>query len=439
MYKHDAIGIDPDSRNCVAVLVKRNEPKFLCKTFPLTSEGRKKLLLFIKSYPGCLLAIEGKRGQNVPLEKSFEDAGLVFYNIPAIQISHYRQAMINFNKNNENDAYAVARFILDQDTAETLERFQYHANEDQELRKLSRFYTNLSQQGTRFENRLWKLLKNNANELYLSLSEEGSKSTRKKLGTNRFLNLIITEPELSTWKHYSDNEFLEYSGGMKRQGWDDFLNRIKNGLMDIVELSINSQVMLKLTAEQILLNKKQLLEMKKRIKEAVSGNPLADYLIHYFKGLGSINVSVIMGEIGNIERFPDNNHLASYAGLTKIDDSTGIGKKQIRTRRYNAKLKNGLINFTLGYLHNNKDSHLYHYHKYLLNQGYDRTEALMRVARALLRKLYKVIRDFKVKQRLQSEETVAEDKTKNLHLSNPNLPITNLTQVSDEVKMNDSA
>jgi len=77
MYKLDAIGIDPDSRNSVAVLVKRDEPKFLCKTFPLTSAGRKKLLLFIQSYLGCLLAIEGKRGQNVPLEKTFEDAGFV--------------------------------------------------------------------------------------------------------------------------------------------------------------------------------------------------------------------------------------------------------------------------------------------------------------------------------------------------------------------------
>ena len=40
-------------------------------------------------------------------------------------------------------------------------------------------------------------------------------------------------------------------------------------------------------------------------------------------GIGPINAAVILAEVGNIDRFPTRNHLASYAGTAPIEVSSG--------------------------------------------------------------------------------------------------------------------
>ena len=53
MYQYDAIGLDPDSHNCVAALIERGKTKPIYKTFSLSSKGKHKLITLIQSLPGC--------------------------------------------------------------------------------------------------------------------------------------------------------------------------------------------------------------------------------------------------------------------------------------------------------------------------------------------------------------------------------------------------
>lgn len=216
---HDAIGIDPDSCACVATLVRRDGSKPFTKKFLLTSKGRNELASFIASVPNCLVGIEGRRGQSSPLEDFFNKKEIVFYSVPALKIENYRKAMVGVNKNNANDARAVAEFLLDLETKNQLELYSEPEEVDTELRLLTRQRYSLGKTLSSYSNKLWKTLKVCANDLYLALKGEDDNETSKiRLASRRFLKLLLAQPEISTWKDLSKEEILELSGGKKIRG-----------------------------------------------------------------------------------------------------------------------------------------------------------------------------------------------------------------------------
>lgn len=61
-------------------------------------------------------------------------------------------------------------------------------------------------------------------------------------------------------------------------------------------------------------------------------------------GVGKVYASVIVGEIGDISRFKDANHLASYAGVAPVRHESGTSvNKRKRRKGGNRKLKDALI------------------------------------------------------------------------------------------------
>ena len=67
-------------------------------------------------------------------------------------------------------------------------------------------------------------------------------------------------------------------------------------------------------------------------------------------------------------------------------------------RNYNRRLKNYFITAAKCFVKFNPDSHLAGYHRHLRKQGMKPTEALKRVARALVRRIYIDLRDLKIKE-----------------------------------------
>jgi len=177
---HNVIGIDPDSLGCVAALANRSGDKPRTRSFSFRHNGLEKMTQFIRSVPDCLVGIEGRRGQSSPLEEHLREAGIVFYSVPAAKNDGYRNALVSSNKNNEYDALAVARFLLD---AEEL---------DFELRMVSRARPRLVQEITEHANMLWKHLKHTANDLYRALLGKGDDETSKPNITNNRAGIRVS-------------------------------------------------------------------------------------------------------------------------------------------------------------------------------------------------------------------------------------------------------
>jgi transposase len=397
MQLHDAIGIDPDSRGCVACLVKRTgEPKTV-RTFPLTNRGREALAIFIASVPGVLVGIEGRRGQSSPLESFFEERSIPYHTVPALNISSYRSAMVGQQKNNRDDARSVAEFLLDIEAKGRLDEYARHDKPDEDLRILARERQRLGQEMTVFENRLWKLLMDCAHDLYLVLNGSGDEETGKtSMASRRLLRLFVALPDISRWSALNDDELCELSGGKRATGWENFASTVRTPLNLHKPIGFGHQLIIKNTAETLLQMIEQKAQLDGALESAINDRPLVKALRNHYVGMGSYTAALIAEEIITIDRFKNDDRLASYAGLTKRSYSTGSNLNQRKSSSCNKRLKSAFITFAKGYLRCNKDSHLARYHQHLLQTGMSRMEALKRIARSLAREVHRNLKQMTV-------------------------------------------
>jgi transposase len=405
MELHDAIGIDPDSRGCVACLVMRNGEKPIAKSFSLTARGREALAAFIARDPGVLVGIEGRRGQSSPLEAFFEQSGIAYYSLPAVNVGNYRTAMVGAQKNNQNDARAVAEFLLDLEAKDQLGSFVQPEKVDDELRILARERLRMGEDLTVLTNRLWKALKESANDLYLALSGGDEDVGKTNLHTMRFLRLCAACPDVSKWSALSEDDIKKLSGNKGPRGWEKFLRTVQTPIA--APVGAGHQLVLKQTAEGLLQMLVQKAELEKTLETIVAERPLVLALRDNYKGMGNFSAALIAEEIVSISRFKNDDHLASYAGLTKRDYSTGANTNQRQAASCNKRLKDAFITFARTYLLFNKGSHLAKYHEHLVKTGMSRMEALKRIARVLARDVYRFMKQQQIEATQKKEKSVA--------------------------------
>jgi hypothetical protein len=59
-------------------------------------------------------------------------------------------------------------------------------------------------------------------------------------------------------------------------------------------------------------------------------------------GIGPLNAAVILGEVGNVGRFPTRNHFASYAGTAPIEVSSGDTRRHRLSRSGNRRINRAI-------------------------------------------------------------------------------------------------
>lgn len=408
MLLHDAIGIDPDSLACVATLVRRNGYALVSQRFPLTLKGRLQLEQFIRSSGNVLVGIEGQRGQSRPLENFFDEKGISFFSLPAVKIANYRRAMVGGNKNNQNDSRAVAEFLIDLESKSQLDDYRVDYRVDQELQMLARRRHSIGQQITGQVSVLWKLLKDIAPDLYLALKGGGEEVSAKfKLTAKRVLSLFLSRTQLGSWQELSESDLLELVG-QKRRGWETFVTMVQSVAKVTAAIGPAAVITLRQVVEILIKLLDQEDELESALAREVSQRPLATALVARYKGMGNFLAGLLVAEIITIERFRNDDHLASYAGLTKRDFSTGTNDRQIHSAACNTRLKFAFIGLARCYLVSNKGSHIDRYHSKLIARGMSPLEALKRVARALVREVYRFMKTWKPEPAAGSSETKKE-------------------------------
>lgn len=390
MNLHDAIGLDPDARGCEACLVRR-DGTFTSRAFKFTQKGKESLFAFAAEVPDALIGIEGINGQSAPIESIFKERGFRVISIPSFRIAMYRTAMVGSQKNNECDARAVADFLLDVEAKGRLHEFAERFEPDGELRVLCRERHRLGEELTAKTNKLWKLLKECANDLYLDLAGNDENS-RTVLTTRRLLSLFVSHPEVSAWRTISENDLFTDTGKKRLQGWDAFVHMV-HSCNQTKPISPAYRLCIKNLAEGMLsvLDQEKLIEQE--LERVVDDRPLVKKLRDRYVGIGTYEAALMIEEIIDIKRFKDDDHLASYAGLTKRDYSTGTNTRQRTTSMCNKRLKSAFITTAREFLIRNKDDPLARYQRALLKRGMSHLEAQKRVARALLREIYRFLKN----------------------------------------------
>lgn len=389
-----AIGIDPDSKGYICCLVEAGENQTERKGYVTTVKDLKSLLRWVKSEGEVIVAVEGSNGLSRPVEQTFQKEQVVFYSLRPSDVSKFRKVILGRNKNNEKDAESVARYALALQNQGKLEKFRRVWFPYESLRLLTRGYERKSKELTAEINRMWKVLRVASPDLYLAMAGANPEVeiADKVLQKQGILSLLEQKPDLYEWRNLSMEAFRTAMGGGNYRGREKLIGELQKLSATFSPTPPAVSLMIKNAAQTILQIKRQLNEMKKMMGEIMADNPAVKAL-EQIKGISVITSSTLLAEIIDIRRFDNDDHLASYVGLGRSEYSSGDRSKMIPNHQFNHRLKDVFITAAKNFVNNNRDSHLSGYFRNLVKKrGMKANEAYKRVARALVRVIFRKLR-----------------------------------------------
>jgi hypothetical protein len=237
---------------------------------------------------------------------------------------------------------------------------------------------------------LWKLLRYASSDLYLAL---GGKNPEVECDPNALknqgiLNLLSSTPDVGQWKSLSDEQILEAMGGREYRGRRALIEELRKVMDSFQPLSQSMSLLLRTSAQGVLRLKEEQREIERTLETLTAENAAVQALCA-MRGIATNTATKMIAEIVDIRRFAREDSLASYSGLGMREYSTGQTTNMIHSELYNHRLKDSFMTAAKNVVHYNPDSHIAGYYRNLVKAGMPELEAVKRVARALVRVIYR--------------------------------------------------
>lgn len=246
---------------------------------------------------------------------------------------------------------------------------------------------------SRFRKRLIKDLNGYLNRLHISLTESYGAVYKKlfvSLSAEKALAYFERYPTINdAFSH--KREVTELIG---QQRWG-LLERAgiwgESFYLGLLAVEIRSLIRI---IQVLLVSKK---ELEKKIKEI--GAEDADVeLLRSISGINYITASILLGEIGDIERFGKESCLSGYCGVSPVMWQSGNSRvKAKRRKRYNRRLKGILYYISLTQMRMSPESRDYYWKK--RREGKTHWQAMNALSRQLIKIIYYILKNKKIYQR----------------------------------------
>ena len=450
MQERNAIGIDPDAQGFVCAYLKRSEAKVATRGYTATDSDLRSFLKWVQSEGDVMIAIEGSNGWSKPLEKVLREAGMTFYSFKPSDTDKFRKAVLGQNKNNSKDAESVARYAMALEAQGKLDQYRRVWFPDMELQLLTRRHKSLTEQLTAEVNRLWKLLRYASPDLYLALGGKNpeAQSSPRVLKNQGILNLLTSTPNVGQWRNLSDEQIFEAMDGRDYTGRRVLVDQLRKVMDSFQPASEAMALLLRTSAEDIQRLKEELHVIKGMLEKLTAANAAVQELCQT-KGIATNTASKMIAEIIDIRRFAREDSLACYSGLGMREHSTGQTTNMIPSDLFNHRLKDAFMTAAKNVVYYNPESHIAGYHRNLVKAGMSQLEARKRVARALVRVIYRrlsaltaqtseALADKSGEHQERGESVMASGLTRSgqSHVSDipPSSPANNIESVTSRVK-----
>jgi len=278
------IGVDPHKRSNTALVLDARENVLAQQRFANDRDGYRELKRFARSWRDRTWAVEGARGVGLSLAQRLAAEGEPVMNVPA-KLSARVRALGGGSgrKTDDTDAYAVAVAGLRSKNLELVQPDDVVTV----LKMLADRRQQLVEQRITAINRLHQLLQ--------ELLPGGA--SRRLTATKAKQILASVRPRDQVGKSRKQLA-LEH-------------------LADVTELDT------------------KLKAMAQRIEAVLAEQPSA---VTEIRGIGAVTTAVIIGEAGDVRRFPSKDHFASYTGTAPIDASSGDTTRHRLNRGGNRRL-----------------------------------------------------------------------------------------------------
>src|SRR3989304_2110222 len=170
---------------------------------------------------------------------------------------------------------------------------------------------------------------------------------------------------------------MESMGGGEYKGRREFVRQLMTITTKLPELSRWTSLVIRRSAQQIALFKREQIELERGLEELGRERPAVQRL-DAMRGIGAITAGGMIAEIIDIRRFPSEDNLASYSGLGRVEDKTGDREGAGSAKKYTRRLKDLFMTAALKVVQFDPNSHLAGYHRNLVKKGMESTEAAKR-------------------------------------------------------------
>ncbi len=362
-------GIDVHKKLMVACFIHDKEQEI--REFGATTRELLELADWLAK-GGCqMVAMESTASYWKPLYNILESSGL-----EAMVVNARHMKNVPGRKTDVKDSEWIADLLQ-----HGLLQPSYIPDRDQrELRELVSYRKSLIQDRTRELNRLQKMLEGANIKLSGTITDINGKSGRNILDT------ILSGTEIDSAKYDEMYRRKVISHNLKATK-DQILDDLK-GFMSPLQRKMMRELLChvdELNAHIQHLNDDIDNQMKREEKEAVEA-------IKEVTGLGVTSAQAIISVIGtDIERFPTDAHISSWAGLCPGDNESAKKRKSGRTRKGNSLLRTTLI--VCAHSAAKVKNSYFHAQFHRVNAHRGSKRAYVAVAHSMLIAIYHILKD----------------------------------------------
>ena len=285
-------------------------------------------------------ALEGKNGYSAPFDRILLDQGFTLYNVDNLKLKRFRQAFAGEWRDDERDSLMLSKMLklkdyINSEREKVFIKIEKPSPVTESLKLLSRHQQTLIDEKVRLTNRLRKKLL----EVCPQILELG------KLKNKKIIAILAKYPDFSKYKRITLKSLLKIKGIGKRRA-PFLLKRLNHleympGLTDIYQTIIFSY------AKRILQLQEEIKDLDKKL-DKIGGK---DEEVHHLKtipGVATNLASRLIGEIGDINRFPSEKQLAIYCGIACVNNNSGKVTKAQAVYKANKICKQTLITMAGG-------------------------------------------------------------------------------------------
>jgi len=392
-------GIDVGSESHhITILDEEDHILFNQKVSHQLSEFAESIKLFkqIEKQEGGKLsfALEGKNGYSAPLDKILLNQGFTLYNVDNFKLKRFREAFAGEWRDDERDALMLSKMLklkehINSPREKVFIKIDKPSLVTESLKLLSRHQQTLIDERVRLTNRLSKKLL----EVCPQILKLG------KLKNKKIIAVLAKYPDFSKYKRITLCSLLKIRG-IGKKGAFFLLKRLNHieympGLTDIYQTIIFSY------AQRILELQEEIKDIDKKLDEIGEESKEVKHL-KTIPGVATKLASRLIGEIGDIERFPSEKQLAVYCGVACVDNNSGKVTKAHAVYKANKICKHTLITMAGGSIRFSFQCRDYYLKKRAEGKSHNHT--LRCLARQLIRVIYKMLtedRDYIVRKELR--------------------------------------
>ncbi len=339
-------------------------------------------------------ALEGKNGHSNPLDRILLNKGFTLYNVDNLKLKRFREAFAGEWRDDERDSLMLSKMLklkdhINSQREKVFIKIEKPSPLTESLKLLSRHQQTLINEKVRLTNRLRKKLL----EICPQILELG------KVKNKKIIAILAKYPDFSKYKRITLKSLLKIKGLGKKQA-PFLLKRLNNieympGLTDIYKTIILS------FTKRILVLREEIKDIDKKLDEIGNQSKEVNHL-KTIPGVATKLASRLIGEMGDITRFPSEKKLAIYCGVACVNNDSGKVTKAKAVYKANKICKQTLITMAGGSIPLSPQCKAYYLKKRI--EGKSHNHALRCLARQMIKVIHRMLiedRDYIVRKELK--------------------------------------